>query len=105
METPNKNLFENKLEEFKANKEQIYALMKEQASEPDTIAYYEQQAKELGEIDLEILGSEEIDETSYLLNNPNNAKFLKESIKEVKQEKTTSYTIDELKTNSDGKPR
>ena len=39
------------------------------------------------------------DETVYLLNNPNNAKFLKESIKEVKQGKTTSYTLDELKNN------
>jgi len=28
--------------------------MKQQASDPETIAYYEQQAKELGEIDLEI---------------------------------------------------
>ena len=52
MKKPNKILFENKLEELKANKKQIYALMKEQASDPDTIAYYEQQAKELGEIDL-----------------------------------------------------
>jgi hypothetical protein len=37
------------------------------------------------------------DETVYLLNNPKNVKFLKESIKEVKQGKTISYTIDELK--------
>ncbi len=50
----NKTIFENKLEELKANKEQIYSLMKQQASDPETIAYYEQQAKELGEIDLEI---------------------------------------------------
>lgn len=99
MKKPNNNLFKNKLEELKANKEQIYTLMKEQASDPDTIAYYEQQAKELGDVDLEILDSEEIDETSYLLNNPNNAKFLKESIKEVNQGKTIAYTVDELKNS------
>ena len=99
MKKPDKNLFKNKLEEIKTNKEQIYALMQQQASDPDTIAYYEQQAKELGDVDLEILDSEEIDETSYLLNNPNNAKFLKKSIKEIEQGKTISYTIDELKNN------
>lgn len=98
MKTPNKkSLFEVKLDELKANKKLIYAKMKEQASDPETVAYYEQQDKELGDIDLEVLVSEEIDETSYLLNNPNNANFLKESIKEVKQGKTISYTIDELK--------
>lgn len=104
METPNKkSLLEIKLDELRANKEQIYALMQQQASDPETIAYYEQQAKELGEIDLEILDLEEIDETAYLLSNPNNAKFLNESIEEIKQGKTISYTIDELKTKRDRK--
>lgn len=56
MKMPNKkNLFEIKLDELKANKEQIYALMQQQASDPEMITYYEQQAKELGEIDIEIL--------------------------------------------------
>lgn len=56
MKTPNKkSLFENKLDELKTNKEKVYALMRQQASEPETIAYYEQQAKELGDIDIEIL--------------------------------------------------
>ena len=55
MKTPRKkSLFEIKLEDLKANKEQIYAQMKEQASDPETIDYYEQQAKEFGNIDLEI---------------------------------------------------
>lgn len=99
MGTPDKkSLFKIKLDELRANKEKIYALMQQQASDPETIAYYEQQAKELGDIDLEILDLEENDETAYLLNNSNNAKFLNESIKEVEQGKTISYTIDELKT-------
>lgn len=56
METPNKNKqFKTKLEDLKANKEKIYALMQQQASDPETIAYYEQQIKELGDIDIEIL--------------------------------------------------
>jgi hypothetical protein len=55
METPNKkSLFEINLSKLKANKKQIYAQMKEQASDPDTIAYYEQQAKELGDVDIEV---------------------------------------------------
>lgn len=77
MKTPNKTLFQNKFEELKANKEQIYAQMKEQASDSETIAYYEQQAKELDDVDLEILDSEENNETAYLLKNPNNATFFK----------------------------
>lgn len=104
METPDKkSLFKIKLDELRANKEKIYALMQQQASDPETIAYYEQQAKELEDIELEILDLDEIDETAYLLNNPNNAKFLNESIEEIKQGKTISYTIDELKTKSVGK--
>lgn len=59
MKTPNKNIFQNKLNELKANKEKLYAQMNEQASDPDTITYYEQQAKELGGIDLEILKNNE----------------------------------------------
>ncbi len=56
MKTPNKkSLFEIKLDELKTNKENVYALMQQQASDPETIAYYEQQAKELGDIDIEIL--------------------------------------------------
>ena len=97
MKTTNKGSLEQKIVELKANKEQIYALMQQQASDPETIAYYEQQAKELGDIDIEIMDLEEIDETSYLLKNPNNAKFLKESIQEKEQKKTVSYTIAELK--------
>lgn len=34
MKTPNKNIFQNKLNELKANKEKLYAQMKEQASDP-----------------------------------------------------------------------
>lgn len=53
MKTPNKkSLFKIKLDELRANKERIYALMQQQASDPETIAYYEQQAKELGEIEI-----------------------------------------------------
>lgn len=56
MKTPNKkSLFEIKLDELKANKKKVYALMQQQASDPKTIAYYEQQAKEIGGIDLVIL--------------------------------------------------
>lgn len=56
MKIPNKkSLFEIKLEDLKANKEQIYALMQQEASDPETIAYYEQQAKELGDTDLQIM--------------------------------------------------
>lgn len=101
MKTPNKkSLFEIKLDELKANKEKVYALMQQQASDPETIAYYEQQAKELGNIDIEIMNLEEIDETAYLLKNPNNAKILKKSINEIEHGKTVSYTIDELKTKT-----
>lgn len=104
METPDKkNLFVIKLDELRANKEKIYALMQQQASDPETIAYYEQQAKKLEDIDLEILDFEENDETAYLLSNPNNAKFLNESIQEIEQRKTISYTIDKLKTRRDRK--
>lgn len=104
METPDKkSLFKIKLDELRANKEKIYALMQVQASDPETIAYYEQQAKELEDIELEILDLDEIDETTYLLSNPNNAKFLNENIEEIKQGKTISYTIDELKTMRDRK--
>lgn len=99
MKTPNKkSLFEIKLDELKASKEQIYALMQQQASDPETIAYYEQQAKELGDIDIEIMDLEDVDGTAYLLKNPINSKFLKESIEEIEQGKTVSYTIDELKS-------
>ena len=102
MKTPNKKkLFENKLDELRANKEKVYALMQQQASDLETIAYYEQQAKELGDIDIEIMDLEENDETAYLLKNPNNAKFLNESIEEIEQGKTVSYTINELKTKRD----
>lgn len=101
MKTTNKGSFEQKLVDLKANKEKIYALMQQQASDPETIAYYEQQAKELGDIDIEIMDLEEVDETSYLLENPNNAKFLNESIEEIEQGKTVSYTINELKTKLD----
>ncbi|MBE7442056.1 MAG: hypothetical protein HS119_06340 [Flavobacteriales bacterium] len=59
MKTTNKGSFEQKLVDLKANKEKIYALMQKQASDPDTITYYEQQAKELGGIDLEILKNNE----------------------------------------------
>lgn len=101
MKTSNKGSFEEKLDELKANKEQVYALMQQQASDPETIAYYEQQAKELGDIDIEIMDLEENDETAYLLKNPNNAKFLNESIEEIEQGKTVSYTINELKSKLD----
>lgn len=101
MKTSNKGLFEQKLNELKANKEQVYALMQQQASDPETIAYYEQQAKEFGNIDLEIMDLEQVDETSYLLSNPNNAKTIEESIEEIEQGKTVSYTINELKTKLD----
>ena len=104
MKTPDKkSLFEIKLDELRANKEKIYALMQVQASDPETIAYYEQQAKELEDIELEILDLEEIDETAYLLSNPNNVKFLNESIQEIEQGQTISYTIDEFKTKRDRK--
>ena len=36
------------------------------------------------------------DETVYLLNNPNNAKFLKESIKEIEQGETVRYKLSDL---------
>ncbi len=49
------NPFKTKLDELRANKEKVYALIRKQASDPETIAYYEQQAKELGDIDIEIL--------------------------------------------------
>lgn len=104
MKTPDKkSLFEIKLDELKANKEKVYDLMRQQASDPETIAYYELQAKESGDIDLEILDFEENDETAYLLSSPNNAKFLDESIQEIEQGKTIFYTIDELKTMRDRK--
>lgn len=97
MKTPNKkSLFENKLNELRTNKEKVYALMQQQASDPETIVYYEQQAKELGNVDLEIMDLEEIDETTYLLSNPNNAKFLDESIKEIEQGETIRYKLLEL---------
>ena len=38
-----------------------------------------------------------IQETLYLLENPNNAKFLNESIKEIEAEKTVKYSLAELK--------
>ncbi len=101
MKTTNKGSFEQKLVDLKANKEKIYALMQQQASDPETIAYYEQQAKELGDIDIEIMDLEEVDETAYLLENPNNAKFLNESINEIEKGLTISYTLDELKTKRD----
>lgn len=101
MKTSNKGSFEQKLDELKDKKEQVYALMQQQASDPETIAYYEQQAKELGDIDIEIMDLEENDETAYLLKNPNNAKFLNESIEEIEQGKTVSYTINELKSKLD----
>lgn len=47
--------------------------------------------------------AERKNETALLLSNPNNAKFLNESIQEIEQGKTISYTIDELKTKSNGK--
>lgn len=98
MKTPNKKkLFEVKLDELRANKEKVYALMQQQASDPETIAYYEQQAKELGNIDIEIMDLEEVDGTSYLLKNPNNAKFLDESIKEIEQGETVRYKLSDLK--------
>jgi len=98
MKSPNKkSLFEIKLDELRANKDKVYALMRKQASDPETIAYYEQQAKELGDIDLEILDSGENDETAYLLNNPNNARFLDKSIKEIEQGETVRYKLSDLK--------
>ena len=36
-------------------------------------------------------------ETLYLLSNPNNAKFLNESIKEIEEGKTVKYSLAELK--------
>jgi len=51
----NKSLFEKKIVKLKADKESIYTLMEQVASDPDTIAHYEQQAKELGDIDVEIM--------------------------------------------------
>jgi len=51
-----RSLFEQMLEDLKVNKKKVYALMEKEASDPETIAYYEQQANELGDIDLEILG-------------------------------------------------
>lgn len=98
MKTPNKkSLFEIKLENLKANKERIYALIQQQASDPETIAYYEQQAKDLGNIDLEIMDLNQVDETAYLLSNHNNAKFLDESIKEIEQGETVRYKLLDLK--------
>lgn len=98
METPDKkSLFKIKLDELKANKEKVYDLMRQQASDPETIAYYEQQAKELGDVDLEILDFEKNDETAYLLSNPNNAKALEESIQEIEQGETIRYKLLELK--------
>jgi len=94
MKTPNKkSLFELKLDELKTNKEKVHALMRKQASDPETIAYYEQQAKELGDIDIEIMDLEEIDQTAYLLSNPNNAKAIEESIQEIEQRETIRYKL------------
>lgn len=102
MKTPNKkSLFEIKLDELRANKDKVYALMRKQASDPETIAYYEQQAKELGYIDIEIMDLEEVDGTAYLLKNPINAKFLKESIKEIEQGETVRYKLSELKKSEE----
>ena len=58
-EIESKSLFEIKLDELRANKKKIYALMEKDAADPETIAYYEQQAKELGNIDIEILENHE----------------------------------------------
>lgn len=42
-------------------------------------------------------------ETLYLLSNPNNAKFLNESIKEIEEGKTVKYSLAELqKLGSNG---
>lgn len=98
MKTQNKkSLFEIKLDELRANKEKVYALVQQQASDSETITYYKQQAKEFGEIDLEILDTEEVDETAYLLSNPNNAKALEESIQEIEQKETIRYKLLELR--------
>lgn len=53
--TTEKSLFEQKLETIRANKEKVYKRMSKEASNDKVIAYYEQQAKELGDIDVEII--------------------------------------------------
>lgn len=53
-----KSLFDEKLGKLKANKEAVYTLMEQEAAEPETIAHYEEQAKELGDIDVEIIKEE-----------------------------------------------
>ncbi len=49
-----RSVFHLKLEEAKKNKSKIYAEMKSQASMPETSSHYEQELKELDDIDTEI---------------------------------------------------
>lgn len=95
MKKQDKNLFKNKLEELKVNKEQIYAQMKEQASDPDTIAHYEQQAKELGDVDIEVFDEnyQTPEKWKWLLDQKKNNNFTRiEEIFIKKFSKTKGYT-------------
>jgi hypothetical protein len=47
-------IFNEKLEYYRANKDQIIARVKEQANDPEVIAYYKTVAEEFGDIDIEI---------------------------------------------------
>jgi antitoxin component of MazEF toxin-antitoxin module len=53
--TLERSLFEEKLARLRANKDKIYNKMSKEASDTNTIAYYEQQADGFGDIDLEIV--------------------------------------------------
>jgi len=45
--------FQDKLEDFRKHKKELYARIKEQASDPETIRYYDQES--LSEVDVDII--------------------------------------------------
>jgi antitoxin component of MazEF toxin-antitoxin module len=51
----NKSLFHIKMDEAKKNKKAIYSEMQKQAAQSEINAFYEQEAKEWGDIDTEII--------------------------------------------------
>ena len=50
-----KSIFQVKMEEARKNKKSIYSEMEKEASDPEIIAFYEQEVEEWGDVDTEII--------------------------------------------------
>jgi antitoxin component of MazEF toxin-antitoxin module len=50
-----KSIFQVKMEEARKNRKAVYSEMEKEASNPETIAFYEQEVEEWGDVDTEII--------------------------------------------------